>query len=501
MEEANMPPQTSSSNVIPMPRTEVIGNSQAVAKDPHLMTLDTSVLIAEPPSIFRFQENHINIPPVVFDELDHLKNSSTEVGRNAREVGRILETILSGWEGDLKDGVPLSKASGGIASGKLYLQENGTSGKSPRRHTTADDQIIQMVRKLSETVERNPKKNKYGVRDVILVTKDTFLRLRAQSQKLKAQDYRNDRVIDDADMLRTGLHTLGDDFWETHETKNSWHENGHEYYEVTGPTCNTWLIHEGLIVGRSKKNGDPFFGMVVGRPEEDRAIFRTITNYMSKQNKVWECNARNQKQSFVLNLLMDPEIDFVTILGQAGTGKTILTLAAGMFQVVETKRYSKIVVIGAAIPVGKDEGFLPGNERMKIAPWMGGIQDNMEVLGDFAQKSHRWNDAKTQEFLRQIELKSLNYVRGRSMYQVYLIVDEAQNLTPHQARTIATRAGAGTKVVFLGNLGQIDTPYLTEASSGLTFIVEGFKEYPFGGHVILTDCERSRLTSYAIAAL
>jgi PhoH-like ATPase len=223
----------------------------------------------------------------------------------------------------------------------------------------------------------------------------------------------------------------------------------------------------------------------------------------ASEERVWGITARNREQNFALNLLMNPEIDFVTLLGQAGTGKTLLTLAAGLTQVLETKRYSEIIMTRVTVPVGEDIGFLPGTEEEKMTPWMGALEDNLDVLNKTAiRRAGEWGRAATRDLIRsRIKVKSLNFMRGRTFLNKFLIIDEAQNLTPKQMKTLITRAGPGTKVVCLGNIAQIDTPYLTEGSSGLTYVVDRFKGWPHSGHVTLQRGERSRLADHAAEVL
>jgi len=212
---------------------------------------------------------------------------------------------------------------------------------------------------------------------------------------------------------------------------------------------------------------------------------------------VWGINARNIDQNFALNLLMDPDIDFVSLVGQAGTGKTLLALAAGLAQTLDDKRYSEIIMTRVTIPVGEDIGFLPGTEEEKMTPWMGALMDNLEVLTKTDQGGD-WGRAATNDLIQsRIRIRSLNFMRGRTFLNKYLILDEAQNLTSKQMKTLVTRAGPGTKVVCLGNIAQIDTPYLTETSSGLTYVVDRFKDWEHSGHIILRQGERSRLADFA----
>ncbi|MFP5405415.1 MAG: PhoH family protein, partial [Gammaproteobacteria bacterium] len=242
--------------------------------------------------------------------------------------------------------------------------------------------------------------------------------------------------------------------------------------------------------------------MKVAKVTDSKVTLQIVDDYRHSQHAVWGITARNREQNFALNLLMNPEVDFVTLLGQAGTGKTLLALASGLVQVLESKRYTEIIMTRATVPVGEDIGFLPGTEEEKMGPWMGALDDNLEVLGKTDNGAGEWGRAATNELIRsRIKIKSMNFMRGRTFINKFLIIDEAQNLTPKQMKTLITRAGPGTKVVCLGNIAQIDTPYLTEGSSGLTYVVDRFKGWAHAGHVTLQRGERSRLADFAADAL
>ena len=303
-------------------------------------------------------------------------------------------------------------------------------------------------------------------------------------------------MLEDSDLLYTGVKVLPLDFWETHgKDMKSGSLNGHTFYDIKGPLCRDFLINEFVYL----ENGDatPFYA-VVTEQNGDTAMLRTLTDYSHQKNAIWGITARNREQSFVLNLLMNPEIDFVTLLGQAGTGKTLLTLAAGLMQTLETKRYSEIIITRVTVPVGEDIGFLPGTEEEKMNPWMGALDDNLDVLNKSDDEGGDWGRAATRDLIRsRIKVKSLNFMRGRTFLNKFLIIDEAQNLTPKQMKTLITRAGPGTKVVCMGNIAQIDTPYLSEGSSGLTYVVDRFKGWEHSGHVTLQRGERSRLADHA----
>jgi PhoH-like ATPase len=229
---------------------------------------------------------------------------------------------------------------------------------------------------------------------------------------------------------------------------------------------------------------------------------KVIYDFSHAKSNIWGINARNKEQNFALNLLMNPDIDFVSLLGQAGTGKTLLALAAGLDQTLDKKIYTEIIVTRVTVSVGEDIGFLPGTEEEKMTPWMGALEDNLDVLNKSDANVGDWGRSATQDLIRsRLKVKSLNFMRGRTFLKKYLIIDEAQNLTPKQMKTLITRAGPGTKVVCLGNIGQIDTPYLTEGSSGLTYVVDRFKGWDHNGHITLLRGERSRLADYATEIL
>jgi PhoH-like ATPase len=275
----------------------------------------------------------------------------------------------------------------------------------------------------------------------------------------------------------------------------SWKEQGRTYNSIAGPDVAHWFVGQCLHLEE-----DEGFEAIVRRVDPGGAVIELVTNYRMANHAVWGINARNREQNFALNMLMDPEIDFVSLLGAAGTGKTLLTLAAGLAQVLDMNRYREIIMTRVTVPVGEDIGFLPGTEEEKMTPWMGALMDNLEVLT--RTDSSEWARAVTDDLLRsRIRIHSLNFMRGRTFLNKYLILDEAQNLTPKQMKTLITRAGPGTKVVCLGNVAQIDTPYLTDTTSGLTYAVDRFKSWPHSGHITLLRGERSRLADFASDAL
>ncbi len=456
-----------------------------------LFVLDTNVLLHDPTCLYRFQEHDIYLPMATLEELDHNKKGMSEVARNARQASRFIEEVVSGRESDLGAGAHLGPHSHNAATGKLLLQTHPIESNitSVLPYSKVDNQILGVVDYL---------KKRHPERPVILVTKDINMRIKARALGIQAEDYFNDKVLEDTDILYTGVRELPPDFWETHgKGMESWQKEGRVYYRVTGPLVPSLFVNEFLY-----QDGDRPLNAMVKEVRGNTAVLVTVKDYTHPRNNVWGITARNREQNFALNVLMDPDIDFVTLLGQAGTGKTLLTLAAGLTQTLEEKRFSEIIMTRVTVPVGEDIGFLPGTEEEKMTPWMGALEDNLDVLQTTDQEAGEWGRAATRDLIRsRIKVKSLNFMRGRTFLNKLLIIDEAQNLTPKQMKTLITRAGPGTKVVCLGNIAQIDTPYLTEGSSGLTYVVDRFKGWPHSGHVTLARGERSRLADHAAGVL
>ena len=466
-----------------------------VAGSRKLFVLDTNVLMHDPTSLFRFEEHDIFLPMMTLEELDHNKKGMSEVARNARQVSRTLDSLITD-ETHIKEGVPLSALGNREAKGRLMLQTQAMANALPAELPVgkADNQILGVVHTLQAM---------HPEREVVLVSKDINMRLKARALGLAAEDYFNDHVLEDADLLYSGLMQLPEDFWNRHgKDMESWQQSGSTFYRISGPLCAKFFVNQFVYFEGSM----PLYAQVreiTGRT----AVLQTVRDYSHNKNNVWGITARNREQNFAMNLLMNPDCDFVSLLGQAGTGKTLLALAAGLTQVLETKRYTEIIMTRVTVPVGEDIGFLPGTEEEKMLPWMGALEDNLDVLnmGDSEPgTSHggEWGRAATMDLIRsRIKVKSLNFMRGRTFLNKFLIIDEAQNLTPKQMKTLITRAGPGTKVVCLGNIAQIDTPYLTEGSSGLTYVVDRFKGWTHSGHITLQRGERSRLADFAADAL
>ncbi|NLR73610.1 MULTISPECIES: PhoH family protein [Leeia] len=456
-----------------------------------LFVLDTNVLMHDPTSLFRFDEHDIFLPMMTLEELDNNKKGMSEVSRNARQASRFLDQMVSGTEGTLDQGIPLAEPSQGGATGNLFLQTAPLAPTTPAHLPLgkADNLILSVVAALRE---------QHPGRQVILVSKDINMRIKSRALGIAAEDYTNDKVLEDTDLLYTGFQELPADFWDAHSKgMSSWQEGGRTFYKLSGPLCKSLMVNEFLFGG-----GQEDFSAIVREQTGKTVVLETLKDYTHQKNNVWGITARNREQNFALNLLMDPNIDFVTLLGQAGTGKTLMTLAAGLAMTLEKKLYTEIIVTRVTVPVGEDIGFLPGTEEEKMTPWMGALEDNLDVLNQSDQEAGEWGRAATRDLIRaRIKVKSLNFMRGRTFLNKFVIIDEAQNLTSKQMKTLITRAGPGTKIICLGNIAQIDTPYLTEGSSGLTYVVDRFKGWAHSGHVTLQRGERSRLADYAAETL
>jgi PhoH-like ATPase len=455
--------------------------------------LDTNVLLHDPSCLFRFEEHDVFLPMVVLEELDAHKKGMTEVARNGRQTSRSLDALAEHKGSDISTGLLLNSTGHKEARGRLFFQTQLLSYELPTSlpQGKADNQILGVVEAL---------RKQHAPRDVVLVSKDINMRVKARALGLQADDYQNDKTLEDGDLLYSGAYALPADFWNTHgNTVESWQQGAHTFYRVTGPVVPQLLINQFVYF---EAPGEPSLYAKVTEIRGKTAVFRTLKDYTHLKNAVWGISTRNREQNFAMNLLMDPEVDFVTLTGTAGTGKTLMALASGLTQVLDERRYTEIIVTRATVSVGEDIGFLPGTEEEKMGPWMGALDDNLEVLGKTDTAAGEWGRAATNELIRsRIKIKSMNFMRGRTFLNKYVIIDEAQNLTPKQMKTLITRAGPGTKIICMGNIAQIDTPYLTEGSSGLTYAVDKFKGWQHSGHITLARGERSRLADFASEVL
>ncbi|CAN7496042.1 PhoH family protein [Acidovorax sp. LjRoot129] len=459
-----------------------------------LFVLDTNVLLHDPTSLFRFEEHDIFLPMIVLEELDGHKKGMTEVARNGRQTSRTLDALAGVQGADIAKGLKLDSTGQRAAGGCLYFQTAPLDYSLPTSLPPgkADNQILGVVEAL---------RKEHAPREVVLVSKDINMRVKARALGLNAEDYQNDKTLEDGDLLYAGVLALPPDFWaKSGKNVESWQNGAHTYYRIGGPIVPQLMINQFVYF---EAPGEPSLFARVSEIREKTAVLQTLKDYGSAKHAVWGVTTRNREQNYAMNLLMDPDIDFVTLTGTAGTGKTLLALAAGLTQVLDDRRYTEIIMTRATVSVGEDIGFLPGTEEEKMGPWMGALDDNLEFLakGD-GGNAGEWGRAATNELIRsRIKIKSMNFMRGRTFLNKYVIIDEAQNLTPKQMKTLITRAGPGTKIICMGNLAQIDTPYLTEGSSGLTYAVDRFKGWPHSGHITLARGERSRLADFASEVL
>jgi len=481
----------------PAPQPSTSGRARktrAAGAPSKLFVLDTNVLLHDPTCLFRFEEHDIYLPMIVLEELDGHKRGMTEVARNGRQTSRTLDALAGAQGADIAKGLKLDTTGHREAGGSLFFQTEPLDYALPTSlpQGKADNQILGVVEAL---------RDKYAPREVVLVSKDINMRVKARALGLDAEDYQNDKVLEDGDLLYSGALALPTDFWAKNgKSVESWQSGGSTYYRIAGPAVPSLMVNQFAYF---EAPGEQSLYARVTEIRDKTAVLQTLKDYGSAKNAVWGVNTRNREQNFAMNLLMDPEVDFVTLTGTAGTGKTLMALAAGLTQVLDDRRYTEIIMTRATVSVGEDIGFLPGTEEEKMGPWMGALDDNLEFLakGD-GGNAGEWGRAATNELIRsRIKIKSLNFMRGRTFLNKYVIIDEAQNLTPKQMKTLITRAGPGTKIVCMGNLAQIDTPYLTEGSSGLTFAVDKFKGWPHGGHITLARGERSRLADFASEVL
>jgi PhoH-like ATPase len=438
-----------------------------------IFVLDTNVLLHDPRAIFSFEENDVIIPIVVIEELDKFKKGIDETGRNARQVSRILDEHRQ--KGKLSQGVRLEK--GGI----LRVELNHTSPQHLPMELIAskgDNRILATALNLCYTQKEAP---------VVLVTKDTNLRIKADAVGLTAEDYETDTVT--IEELYSGEAELV----VSPESIDAFYANG----ELAPPPGSSLFANQFILL---KNNANSSQTALSRFSKQKHAMVPLI----GSKHGVWGISARNKQQQFALDLLLNDDIRLVSLVGKAGTGKTLLALAAGLEKTIESRAFARLVVSRPVFPLGKDIGFLPGDIEEKLKPWMQPIRDNLDFLMGSSASVTRGKGRKDLQSLfdlGMIEVEPLTYIRGRSMPNQYLIVDEAQNLTPHEIKTIITRAGEGTKVVLTGDPYQIDNPYIDSSSNGLSFVVERFKEEPIAGHITLIKGERSDLAELAATLL
>jgi len=437
-----------------------------------IYVLDTNVLLHDPNAIFSFEDNEIVIPLIVIEEVDGQKRRQDEVGRHARLIAHHMDELRA--KGKLSEGVALRH--GGTLRVELTRDGNGhlPDDLDPRK---ADNQVIALTLQLQAEHKDTP---------VILVSKDINVRVKADALNLQAQDYETDKMVLREEDLYDGMTTLQvspEDIETFNKTNMFQPANGRLY-------CNQFVHFKSLNGTKSS---------ALGRFDSES---QQVVGLAPMKKEIWGIQPKNLGQRFAFDILLDDRVPFVTMTGQAGTGKTLLALAAGLSKVLDQHRFRRLLVTRPVIPMGKDVGYLPGDKDEKLRPWMQPIYDNLEYLMGCIYKEQMAAD-----MIRHIqdkgifEAEALTYIRGRSIPQQFIIVDEAQNLTPHEVKTIVSRAGEGTKIVLTGDPNQIDHPYLDFRSNGLCYAIEKFKDNPLAGHVTLTKGQRSELAELAAKLL
>jgi PhoH-like ATPase len=435
-----------------------------------IFVLDTNVLLHDPKAIFSFEDNDVVIPIVVIEELDKFKKGIDEIGRNARQVSRILDEYRQ--KGKLSQGVALEKG------GTLRVELNHQSPQHLPNEliaVKADNRILATALNL-----------KHDNLPVILVTKDTNLRIKADALGMRAEDFESETIA--IDELYSGEMEAAVEPGAIEE----FYSRGELPARDPKPYPNQFVL--------LKNSANPS-QTALARYSQQKTTMVAIAN---TKHGIWGITSRNKQQQFALDLLLNDDIRLVTLVGKAGTGKTLLALAAGLEKTIESRSFLRLVVSRPVFPMGKDIGFLPGDIEEKLKPWMQPIRDNLDFLVGSSGGPGRVKGKKDLQSLfdlGMIEVEPLTYIRGRSMPNQYLIVDEAQNLTPHEIKTIITRAGEGTKIVLTGDPYQIDNPYIDSSSNGLSYVVERFKEEAIAGHITLVKGERSDLAELAATLL
>lgn len=435
-----------------------------------IYVLDTNVLLQDPYSIFSFEDNEIVIPAVVLEEVDSKKRYMDEIGRNARHVSKLIDSFRQA--GKLHEKIPLE--NGGV----LRIELNHRSFQQLQEifvEKTNDNRILAVAKNLS--LEEGTKENG---RPVILVSKDALVRVKADALGLQAEDFLNDRVVD-IDHIYTGLLEI----YINLDMLGLFYEKGEIH--LSEITNHPFYPNQFLIMKDALGSSSSAIGMV---DKTGKIVKKLVYN----QDSIWGIKPRNVQQTMAMELLFRKDIPLVTMIGKAGTGKTLLALASGLMQTEDLHTYNKLLVARPIVPVGKDLGYLPGEKQEKLRPWMQPIYDNLEYL--FNTKKPGELDAILAG-MGSIEVEALTYIRGRSIPDQFIIIDEAQNLTKHEVKTILTRVGEGSKIVLMGDPEQIDHPYLDEYNNGLTYVLEKFKEQKVAGHIKLMKGERSGLAQLA----
>lgn len=446
-----------------------------------LYVLDTNVLIHDPSAILKFQEHQVVIPMIVLEELDKLKMGQQSIAADCRQAIRQIDRIIGdAMPSEIAKGVPILRDDD-ETRGSLSILLDSFDQPSPVLPTNLNDNKI--INSLVKLQQNNPKF------DVTLITKDINMRLKAKGCGIAAQDYYNDQLLSDVDLLEQGFHSLKGSFWQEQHQVETFHDATGTYHKVLKE-----VLPENVHINHFIIDEQEFVGRITSIDDETVTLIDLPKEHLMQQ-QAWGLKPQDIIQALALNLLLDPNIHLVSLTGQAGSGKTILALAAAIEMTVAKKQFKRIIATRSTRGLDEDIGYLPGTEAEKMEPWLGAITDNLEALHNEDENAPSSVDYILQKV--PLQFKSLNYIRGRSFQHSLILIDECQNLTPHQIKTIITRAGSGSKVICLGNLSQIDTPYLSPISTGLTYLVERFKDFEHGGTITLQGSPRSILAEYA----
>ncbi|HGS5369527.1 TPA: PhoH family protein [Vibrio cholerae] len=450
--------------------------------DRKLFVLDTNILLHEPLAIYSFKEHDVVIPMTVLEELDRIKDSKRDVARDARVAIRALEHLFhDATPEEITEGIPLSKQEG--ATGTISILADYELDETVKAFTDkeGDNRILNAVLYLQ--AQRTP-------RAVVLVTKDINMRLRAKGAGvLYVEDYRTDQLIDDIQYLTKGFQTRPGSFWDSVEDVASYTLGGKTFHKLDRAPFDPTFLNQYVI------DEDSDFAARVETIDGDKLTLRDLSRERMMHRKAWGITPKNIYQGMALDALLDPDIDLVILTGAAGSGKTLLAMAAALEQTVERKMFDKIIVTRNTPDIGESIGFLPGTEEEKMMPWLASVTDTLEAL----HKKDHCTDGSLKYICDKanIQFKSINFMRGRSIQNAFVLLDECQNLTASQIKTIITRCGEGTKIVCSGNLAQIDSHYLTPVTSGLTYMVERFKNFEGSANIHLNGVVRSRLAEFA----
>lgn len=438
-----------------------------------IYVLDTNVLLHDPNALFAFEDNDVIIPAIVLEEMDTKKRNADEIGRNARLVSRILDGLRA--QGRLHDGIQLQQG------GTLKVEMNHRSFAKLQDlfgESTNDNRILAVAVNYHHEEQEKP-----DPKPVVLVSKDTLVRIKADVMGITAQDYMNDRTAKLSE-LNAGYHSL--------YIHPSVIDEFYTFRQVPVSSLPIPLFPNEFVILKDEMGSSK---SALVRVSKDGKKVEPL--YLSN-DPIWGIGARNAQQRMAIELLLNDDIPLVTLTGKAGTGKTLLALAAGLLKVEDERKYKKLLIARPVVPMGKDIGYLPGEKEEKLRPWMQPIYDNLEYLFDTKKPG---DIDKILAGLGSIQVEALTYIRGRSIPGQFIIIDEAQNLSKHEVKTIVTRVGEGSKIVLMGDPEQIDHPYLDSMSNGLSYIVERFREQSISGHITLEKGERSQLAQLATELL